>query len=155
MKMNDVPERAYLILGTNLGNREKNLKEAKSFLAAELAPTLTSRIYETGMVENEPWGFEAKQLFLNQGIAFDTTCPPELLLKICKYVEKKMGRNPEDLEYDKGGKRIYHSRIIDIDIVLYGKRKVNMPDLKIPHPQIEERDYAKKIVSQLLKYRAH
>lgn len=149
MQLNKKSERAYLILGSNMGDRERNIRVAKSLLVTELSSTLVSQIYESSIIESEPWGFEADQKFLNQGIAFDTTCPPELLLEVCKYVEKKMGRDIDDVEYDENGKRIYKSRIIDIDIALYGEHTVDTPKLKIPHPQVEERDYAKKIISEL------
>ena len=122
-------DRVYLLLGTNLGDREKNLSCAISLLVTEMAPYLLSGITESSIYESEPWGFDSENKFLNQAIGFDTTLEPEQMLKICKWVEKKMGREVKEPEYDGEGKRIYHSRIIDIDILLFGDRKVDLPDL--------------------------
>lgn len=141
------PVRVYLILGSNMGNRRSNLSIATSLLVTELASYLYSDVRESEILETEPWGFDCDTPFLNQAISFETTCPPEPLLEVCKYVEKKMGRTDFEPEYDAQGRRVYHSRIIDIDIVLYGDRKVDLPHLKIPHPQIEEREYVRKLLS--------
>lgn len=145
------PVRVYLILGSNMGNRERNLNIATSLLVTELASYLFSDVKESEIMETEPWGFECDTPFLNQAISFETTCPPEPLLAVCKYVEKKMGRTDFEPEYDVQGRRVYHSRIIDIDIVLYGDRKVDLPHLKIPHPQIEDREYARKLLDSILQ----
>lgn len=144
------PVRVYLILGSNMGDRKRNLSIAVSLLVTELAPYMFSDVQESDILENEPWGFQSDTPFLNQAVSFETTCPPEPLLEVCKYVERKMGRT-DSPEYDAEGRRVYHSRVIDIDIVLYGDRIVDLPHLKIPHPQIEERDYAKRLISQLLQ----
>ena len=64
------------------------------------------------------------------------------LLKVCKHVEAKMGRPIEEPQYDDAGNRIYKSRIIDIDILLYGNQTINLPELQIPHPRLQERDFA-------------
>ena len=66
--------------------------------------------------------------------------PPEEILGICKSIERSMGRR-ETVEYDSGGGRIYHDRVIDIDILLYGRRTVDTPELKIPHPLMREREF--------------
>ncbi len=145
-----VPQRVYLILGSNMGDRRRNLSIAISLMVTELASHIYSDITESEVMETEPWGFEAQTSFMNQAISFVTDCPPELLLKVCKYVEAKMGRPESEPEYDADGKRIYHSRIIDIDIVLYGDRTVDLPHLKIPHPQIYEREYAKQLLEEIL-----
>ena len=112
------PVRVYLILGSNMGNRRRNLSTAVSLLVTQLAPWLFSDIRESE--------------------------------EVCKWVEQKLGRIARDPEYDAEGRRIYHSRTIDIDIVLYGDCQIDTPTLKIPHPQIEERDYAKRLLKQIL-----
>ena len=145
------PVRAYLILGSNMGDRRRNLSIATSLLVTSLAPWLYSDIRESEVLETEPWGMpEGTEPFVNQAISFETTVPPEDLLKVCQWVEQKMGRPVHQPEYGPDGSRIYRPRIIDIDIVLYGDRKVDTPELKIPHPQIEERDYAKLLLKQIL-----
>ncbi len=143
------PERVYLILGSNMGDRCRNLGIAISLLVTEMASHIYSDVTESEVIESEPWGFEADTPFMNQAISFVTDCSPELLLDVCKYVEKKMGRPVSEPEFDAEGRRVYHSRIIDIDIVLYGDRNVDLPHLKIPHPQIYEREYAKKLLKNI------
>lgn len=135
-------ERVYLLLGTNLGNKEQNLETAIALLTTEMAPYLLSEIKESSIHESEPVGFKSDDNFLNQAIAFDTTLQPHDILKICQWVEQKMGRAAHEAQYAPDGTRIYQSRIIDIDILLYGNRTIDMPDLKIPHPRLQEREFA-------------
>lgn len=145
------PQRTYLILGSNMGDRRRNLSIAVSLLVTQLAPWLFSDVRESDVLETEPWGMpEGTAPFMNQAISFETTVPPEDLLKVCKWVEQKMGRPAHEPEYAPDGSRIYHPRIIDIDIALYGGRKVDTPELKIPHPQVEERDYARSLLAQIM-----
>ena len=145
------PVRVYLILGSNMGDRRRNLSMAVSLLVTELAPWLFSDIRESEVLETEPWGMpEETEPFMNQAISFETTVPPEDLLKVCKWVEHKLGRSDHEPEYAPDGSRVYHPRIIDIDIALYGDRTVSTPELTIPHPQVEERSYAKHLLSQIM-----
>jgi len=141
--------RAYLLLGTNLGDREKNLSVAVSLLVTELASWLFSDIRESSVYESEPCGFESSNRFLNRAIAFDTSVSPEDLLKVCKWVEKKMGRREDGPLYDAGGNRIYRDRVIDIDILVFGDVKMNTPDLTIPHPKLMEREFALKPLCEI------
>ena len=145
------PQRVYLILGSNMGDRLRNLSIATSLLVTELAPWLFSDVRESEVMETEPWGMpEGTGPFMNQAISFETTVPPEDLLKVCKWVEQKMGRPAHEPESDGTGRRIYRPRLIDIDIALYGDRTIDTPTLKIPHPQVEEREYASRLLSQIL-----
>ena len=145
------PVRVYLILGSNMGDRRRNLSIATSLIVTSLAPWLFSDVRECEVLETEPWGMpEGTAPFMNQAVSFETTVPPEDLLKVCQWVEQKMGRPAHEPEFGAGCCRIYRPRIIDIDIVLYGDRHVDTPALKIPHPQIEERDYAKHLLRQIL-----
>lgn len=135
-------ERVYLLLGSNLGNKERNLSTAISLLVTEFASHIFSQLDESGVYESEPVGFESDNMFVNQAISFITDLCPQDILKVCKYVEKKMGRNVHEPRYDGNGNRIYEDRIIDIDILLYGKQTVNEPDLIIPHPGLKDREFA-------------
>lgn len=141
--------RVTLILGSDLGDREANLNIAKSLIITELASYLFSDITETEVIESQAWGFESQKLFLNQAISFLTTVTPEQMLSVCKWVEQKMGRAEHQAQYDSDGKRVYSSRIIDIDIVLFADVVMNTPELTIPHPQIREREYAVKLISRM------
>ncbi len=144
-------ERVYLLLGTNLGNKKANLEIAISLLVSELSPYLFSEIVESSVHESEPWGFDSDEMFLNQAIAFDTTVSPMELLKVCKYVESKMGRDIKEPAFDAEGNRIYKSRVIDIDILLYGERVIDLPDLKIPHPGLPNREFAQIPLKEILR----
>lgn len=125
------PVRVYLILGSNMGNRRRNLSTAVSLLVTQLAPWLFSDVRESEVIETEPWGMAPdSEPFLNQAISFETTVPPMPLLEVCKWVEQKLGRIAHEPEYDSEGRRIYRPRTIDIDIVLYGDRKIDTPVLK-------------------------
>lgn len=144
-------DRVYLLLGTNLGEKEQNLRCAISLLVTQMAPFLFSEITESSVYETLPWGFESKDSFLNQAISFETTLDPEQILKICKWVEEKMGREILEPEYDSEGKRVYHSRIIDIDILLFGDRVVDLPHLQIPHPDLYNREFALNPLNEIKK----
>lgn len=135
-------ERVYLLLGTNMGNKERNLQIAITLLINELAPFLGSDVKESSIHESEAVGFISQETFLNQAISFKTSVSPVDLLKVCKYVEAKMGRPIEEPQYDDAGNRIYKSRVIDIDILLYGNKTLDLPELKIPHPRLQEREFA-------------
>jgi len=116
----------YLSLGTNLGERRENLKKALDQLEKEGVKILEkSKIYETAPmhVTNQP-------KFLNMAVKAECDCEAEELLKICKKIEKEMGR--------KKGLR-YGPRIIDIDILFFGDEIVELENLIIPHSRIQER----------------
>ena len=128
--------RVYLSLGTNMGDRKSNINTAVRLLEDALGkdPAAVS-----AMIESKSWGFEGGD-FINCVLSFDTTLDPRGLLKVCKDIERRMGRR-ERIEYNGEGNRIYHDRIIDIDILLYGNLCINEPDLVIPHPLMKERDF--------------
>ena len=94
------PIRVYLILGSNMGDRRRNLSIAVSLLVTELAPWLFSDVRESDVLETEPWGMpDGTEPFMNQAISFETTVPPEDLLKVCKWVEHKLGRPDHEPEF--------------------------------------------------------
>ena len=117
----------YLGLGTNLGNREENLKIAQQALAKKARLLKVSSVYET-----EPWGFADQPKFLNQAVLIDTDLSAEALLDFIKATEIQMGR--------KKGYR-YGPRVIDLDILLYDHLVLKTDRLEIPHPQIPERAF--------------
>jgi len=117
----------YLALGSNLGNRLENLKEAMAALSPQLEVKAKSHIYET-----PPWGYEDQPLFLNQVLKAQTYLEPEPLLKHLKRLEIALGRKPS---FRNG------PRLIDIDILLYDNLVLNTPALTIPHPHMHERGF--------------
>lgn len=134
----------YLLLGTNLGERETNIRQALKMLDAAFGAH--DKLSE--VVETEAVGFDGEP-FLNCVARFHTRKWPETVLRICKDIEYSMGRR-EQMEFAPDGSRIYHNRIIDIDILLYGKRRVSSPTLTIPHPQVEERPFVKPLLEQVI-----
>ena len=142
----------YLGLGSNLGDREVNLMRAVTLMdeAFGVGPERISKIYET-----PSWGFEGPA-FLNMCILYrlPVTEPSvehitEVFHKI-RDIEKQLGRD-DKVEYDADGKRVYHDRTIDIDILYYGKETINTEELTIPHPLIEQRDFVKKPLKEIYK----
>lgn len=133
----------YLALGSNLGDRESNLKDA----LARLDSALGARVETSPTMNTEACGFDGPD-FLNCVAVFESRRRPATILKICKQIESEMGRTDKP-EYDKEGNRIYHNRIIDIDILLYGNKKIDSPDLKIPHPQVDTRPYVRELLSTI------
>lgn len=131
----------YLALGTNMGNRQRNIKVALNFLELALGIPYDAI---SPIVETEAIGFEGPA-FLNCVVRYKSSKSPLSILRICKGIERNMGRSDEP-EYAADGSRIYHDRIIDIDILMYGKRRIETPELTIPHPQVETRPYIKELL---------
>ena len=121
----------YLGLGTNTGNRKENLTRA----IEELSLALGSCIAQSSFMETEPWGYESKNKFLNCTIAFTTDKSPMELLDATEEIERKLGRTTKST----GG--VYHDRVIDIDILLYGNENISTKRLTIPHPLMHKRDF--------------
>lgn len=122
-----MPETAYLSLGSNLGDRAANLREAVKQLEVAGRLLAVSAWYETQPVDvpDQPW-------FLNCVVAIETEKTPRELLKLALQVEASMGRLRMR---DKGPRKI------DIDVVLFADRIVDEPDLKIPHPAMHQRRF--------------
>ena len=123
--------RAYLGLGTNLGDRVANLNRAVALIAEQVGPVLAC----SSFVRSEPWGFHSANTFLNAVVAIDTPLTPHQLLAATQAIEKSMGRQHKTIDGH------YTDRIIDIDILLYGNLTIDTPDLKIPHPHISDRSF--------------
>ena len=128
----------YLSLGSNLGDREANLRRALELLQARLgvAPARVSAILET-----PAWGFEGPA-FLNCAACFELDRPwtPTRLLNVTQAIERRLGRRGAP-EWDATGRRIYHDRPIDIDLLFWGTKTVRTTRLILPHPLIAERDF--------------
>lgn len=138
--------RIYLSLGTNMGDRMANINRAIELLSSRLSDSYLSL---SSIIESNSWGFEGND-FLNCVISYETELEPLELLSLCKEIEVEMGRT-ERIEYGPDGKRIYHDRPIDIDILLYDDLSVNLPELTIPHPLIEQRDFIKGPLMEILE----
>jgi 2-amino-4-hydroxy-6-hydroxymethyldihydropteridine diphosphokinase len=117
----------YLALGSNLGDRLANLKQAIAALPPQMEVKAKSSVYET-----PPWGYEDQPKFLNQVIKAKTYLDPEPLLKHLKRLEVALGRQET---FPNG------PRLIDMDILFYDDLVLNSSSLVIPHPRLHERGF--------------
>ena len=121
----------FISLGTNIEPREKRLAQARELLRTEEPLNWQeSKIYET-----EPWGEPSQAKFLNQAVGFQSERTPHELLKLCKDIEEKMGRQ-------KRGK--WKEREIDLDLLYCGFFITNDENLTLPHPYIAQREFVLK-----------
>ncbi|MBR5432317.1 MAG: 2-amino-4-hydroxy-6-hydroxymethyldihydropteridine diphosphokinase [Bacteroidales bacterium] len=134
----------YLSLGTNKGNRERNIRRALCLLNIALGKRYKA---VSDIINTKAAGFDGPD-FLNCVAAYDLRLSPGALLRRCKRIERLMGRRDAP-EYAPDGSRIYHDRVIDIDILLYGDRKGDEPGLQIPHPQLEARPFFGEMIAQV------
>jgi 2-amino-4-hydroxy-6-hydroxymethyldihydropteridine diphosphokinase len=122
-------KKAFLSIGTNLGDRKNNLENAARRIEESIGHILTSSsVYET-----EPWGFQSEYEFLNMVLKVETDLTPSGLLGRILMIESQIGRSRRDKQYS--------SRIIDIDLLLYNDLIINEINLKIPHPLMHERKF--------------
>ena len=126
----------YLLLGSNVGDREANLKRACELIRDEVSTDITqSHLYETAA-----WGKTDQAAFLNQAIMIQTDTEPLVLLTLLKNIEKKVGR----VDTEKWG-----PRVIDIDILVYGSEVIQAPELQVPHPYLPVRRFALLPMSEI------
>jgi len=128
---------AYLLLGGNLGDRNKNLELAIQLLNEEAGKVVSvSSIYETAA-----WGKEDQPDFLNQAIALTTNLSALQLLDKALEIEQKLGR----IRKEKWGERL-----IDIDLILFGDEVINMEGkLQIPHPHMQNRRFVMQPLAEI------
>lgn len=117
----------YIALGSNLGNRLSNLKNAISNFTPQMDVKKKSPVYET-----PPWGYADQPSFLNQVVMAETYLEPEDLLGHLKRLETVLGREPS---FQNG------PRLIDLDILFYDDIMVDSPPLMIPHPRLHQRAF--------------
>jgi 2-amino-4-hydroxy-6-hydroxymethyldihydropteridine diphosphokinase len=131
--------RAYVALGSNLGDREGTLRSALEALAAEpgIDVVAVSRFYDT-----EPVGYVDQPRFLNGAAALETELPARELLERLLAVELRFGRSREDVP-PQG------PRTIDLDLLLYGDAEIDEPGLRVPHPRLHERRFVLEPLADL------
>lgn len=134
----------YLGLGTNLGDKERNLNDAVILVSMEVGEVLSVSTFYT----SKPWGFESKNEFLNAVIFVNTELLPFDLLSKTQEIEKQLGRTDKTVDD-------YSDRLIDIDILLYDNLIINQPALQIPHPHIAERDFVYVPLAELAPELVH
>lgn len=121
--------KAYLLTGTNLGDREANLQKARLLIGEKCGKiTSCSSIYETAA-----WGKTDQHAFLNQALLLETEMTARQLMRQLLKIEKIMGR-------ERGEK--YGPRLIDIDILLFNEEVHDYELLRLPHPEMQNRRFA-------------
>ncbi|MFN2571165.1 MAG: 2-amino-4-hydroxy-6-hydroxymethyldihydropteridine diphosphokinase [Gemmatimonadales bacterium] len=133
------PERAYVALGSNIGDRDAHLAYARARLGALPATRVLawSRVEETAPLGGGP---VAQPPYLNQMVLLETTLPPSELLASCRAIEAERGRERRER---------WGPRTLDLDIVRYGDRIVRERDLTIPHPELPNRDFWRREIAEL------
>lgn len=130
----------YLSLGTNLGNRKRNIREAIEKIEEQIGVVKRqSTLYET-----KPWGYSSPNDFINACVLVFTPMAPRQVLEAAQKIEREMGRTLKSVDGE------YHDRIIDIDILMIDDLVINEPDLHVPHLLMEERDFVMKPLKEIL-----
>ena len=126
----------YLSLGSNLGQREENLRKAIRLIHERVGEV----VRQSSFIETEPWGFESDHPFMNAAVLCLTEKSPREVLRLTQQIERDLGKSKEHAT-QRGESSKFHDRPIDIDILLYDDLTVDEPDLQIPHPLMNERDF--------------
>ena len=131
----------YLSLGTNLGNRKRNIREAIEKIEEQIGVVKRqSTLYET-----KPWGYSSPNDFINACVLVFTPMAPRQVLEAAQKIEREMGRTLKSVDGE------YQDRIIDIDILMIDDLVIDEPDFKVPHPLMEEREFVMKPLKEILK----
>ena len=133
--------KVYLSLGTNLGNRKRNIREAIDKIGEQIGGVeRQSALYET-----KPWGYSSPNDFINACVLVLTPMAPRQVLEATQRIEREMGRTLKSVDGE------YHDRIIDIDILMIDDLVINEPDFHVPHPLMEERDFVMTPLKEIFK----
>ena len=163
----------YLGLGSNLGDREQQLRQAVRLVDERVGRV----VRQSSFIQTEPWGFQSEHLFLNAAICCLTDKTPREVLQLTQQIERDLGKTkahathrPSSLLHLTSSilhhpssifhltssilhltsSILHHDRPIDIDILLYDDWKVDEPDLKIPHPLMHQRDFVMIPLKEIL-----
>ncbi|MBL0056153.1 MAG: 2-amino-4-hydroxy-6-hydroxymethyldihydropteridine diphosphokinase [Chitinophagaceae bacterium] len=129
-------KKLYLLLGGNMGDIREQFRQAKKNIVSVIGPI----IRESGIYQTAPWGNTRQPDFLNQVIIVETNLSPTDTMNCILGIEKKMGR----VRTKKNA-----PRLIDIDILFYGKLTLDEPRLKIPHPHLQNRRFVLTPLNEL------
>ena len=133
---------AYLLLGSNLGDRVARLTQARADLAASAGPIAAA----SGLYETAAWGVENQPDYLNQVLALETTLPPAALLAACQAAEQAQHR----VRVARWG-----ARTLDVDILFYGREIIATPTLTVPHPALPYRRFTLLPLAELAPQLLH
>ena len=129
----------YLGLGTNLGDKEQNLRMSIKKIEERIGNVVSlSAFYATA-----PWGFSSENSFLNAAVCVETTLLPVQVLEETQRIERELGRT------EKSVNGLYADRLIDIDLLLYDDRVMDAEGLILPHPLMTERRFVMEPLSEI------
>ena len=132
----------FIALGSHLGNKEKNLKDALKLL--EKKGVRVRRV--SGFIRTRPYGVTDQPDFLNAVAEIETDKSPAELLQLLLQTEQEMGRKRV---------RRWGERNIDLDLLLYDDRIIDLPELKVPHPDMQNRDFVLYPLAQIAPDAVH
>jgi 2-amino-4-hydroxy-6-hydroxymethyldihydropteridine diphosphokinase len=132
-------KRAYVALGSNLGDREATIRAAVAALDAEPGVRVAA---VSALVETDPVGLVDQPRFLNGALALETSLPPRALLDLLLDIERRFGRERE-------GVPSQGPRTLDLDLLLYGEEQIDEPGLTVPHPRLAERAFVLRPLAEL------
>lgn len=121
----------YLGFGSNLGEKEQVILQAYELLKQALGPLKK----QSSFFYSEAFGFESENTFVNSVCLFETEKNANEILMCTKEVELQMGRTQKSIH------KQYQDRILDIDILLFNEEIIDTPDLQVPHPELQNRDF--------------
>lgn len=135
----------YLALGSNLGNREENIRRALALIDERVGS-----VYRVSSVmETEPAGFSSANMFLNLVCCIHTMMSPLSCQRELQKIERELGRT-EKSTVDSNGAPVYHDRTMDIDMLMYDDLTMDTPELTLPHPRMQERDFVMTPLREIL-----
>lgn len=131
--------RAYIALGSNLGDRAATVRSALAELAASPGVEVVA---VSALAETDPVGYADQPRFLNGAAAVETSLPPRELLELLLEIERRHGRVRE-------GVPAQGPRTLDLDLLLYGEAEIDEPGLRVPHPRLHERAFVLEPLAEL------
>lgn len=139
-------DKLYVGLGSNLGDKRRNILQAVEEIEARIGSVSSL----SGFFVTEPWGFSSPNTFVNAAACVETSLTPMEALAATQAIERSLGRT------EKSADGIYHDRLIDIDILLYGDTILYMPPtLVIPHPLMHRRLFVLEPLAQIAPDAVH
>ncbi|NJD54988.1 MAG: 2-amino-4-hydroxy-6-hydroxymethyldihydropteridine diphosphokinase [Nitrospirae bacterium] len=132
----------HIGIGSNIGDRQENCREAIRQLGLQGVKV----IKESSMIETEPWGVADQPRFINMAVEAETALMPSQLFIILKNIEKDMGRTAAVR---------WGPRVIDLDILFYDDMVLDSPELKIPHPYLQERPFVLIPLAEIAPEKVH
>lgn len=134
----------YLGLGSNLGNRETNIRQALALIDERIGS-----VYRvSSFVETDPVGFSSDNKFVNAVCCVHTMMSPLSCLRETKRIEEELGRTEKTASVN--GAPDYHDRTIDIDLLTYDDIVMDTPELTLPHPRMKERDFVMMPMKEIM-----